>query len=280
MAALRLIPFVSDKDLARAIAEAALQVGEKLPVHLKIDTGMGRVGCRPEEAAELAAYITSFSSLDYVGTATHLSVADSLIHEDIRYTKKQLALFTQALESVKSAGFDPGVVHAANSGAVLLHEASYFDMVRPGILLYGYTPSEKFEQRNYAIQPVMELATNIVFIKTVHKGEAVSYGGTWMALSDTRIATLPVGYGDGLPRLLSGNHSVRIQCRAYSLAGRICMDQCMVDLGDDPDIKRWDEVTVFGDKADSAADIAAKLSTIPYEITCNINKRVPRVYQS
>jgi alanine racemase len=181
---------------------------------------------------------------------------------------------------VKSAGFDPGVVHAANSGAVLVHEDSYFDMVRPGILLYGYAPAEKLERKNYAIQPVMELVTNIVFIKTVRKGEAVSYGGTWTAIADTRIATLPVGYGDGLPRLLSSNHSVRIQCRTYPLVGRICMDQCMVDLGDDPDIKRWDEVTVFGGKADSAAVIAAKLSTIPYEITSNINKRVPRIYQS
>ncbi|MDR3304358.1 MAG: alanine racemase [Treponema sp.] len=279
MAALRLTPLIGDRDMARAVAEAAQQVGETLPVHLKIDTGMGRIGCRPEEAAQLAAYIASFSSLEYAGTATHLSVADSLIPEDIRYTKKQLVFFTEALKSVIGAGFDPGVVHAANSGAILLHEDACFDMVRPGILLYGYTPVEKLERETFAIQPVMELSTNIVLIKTVRKGEALSYGRTWTAMEDTRIATIPIGYGDGLSRQLSGKHSVRIQCRAYALAGRICMDQSMVDLGDDPAIKRWDEVTVFGGKADSAADLAAKLNTIPYEITCNINKRVPRVYQ-
>jgi alanine racemase len=212
----------------------------------------------------------------YAGTATHLSVADSRTPEDIRYTKKQLSLFSQAVESIRAAGLDPGIVHAANSGAILLHEDACFDMVRPGILLYGYSPVEK---PPIIVEPVMELITRIVLIKTMRGGEAVSYGRTWTAAADTRVATIPVGYGDGLPRGLSGNFSVRIQCRFYPLAGRVCMDQCMVDLGNEANIRRWDEVTVFGGKAQSAADIAAALRTIPYEITCNINKRVPRIYE-
>jgi alanine racemase len=126
----------------------------------------------------------------------------------------------------------------------------------------------------------MELSTRIVFIKKLLHGESVSYGRTWTAPKDTVIATIPVGYGDGLPRRLSGNHSVLIRGRLYPLVGRICMDQCMVDLGPDTDICRGEEVTLFGGAAPSAADIAKKLSTISYEITCNINKRVPRVYEA
>jgi alanine racemase len=274
-ARLRLSLLLGDEDMVKEAALAAEQAGEKLAVHLKIDTGMGRVGCRPEAASALAARIASFRSLMYAGTATHLSVADSRTPEDIRYTKKQLSLFTQSIESIKAAGFDPGVVHAANSGAILLHEDACFDMVRPGILLYGYSP---VENPPIFVEPVMELITRIVLIKTMRVGEAVSYGRTWTVSEETRIATIPVGYGDGLPRGLSGNFSVRIQRRFYPLAGRVCMDQCMIDLGNDTDIQRWDEVTIFGGKAQSAADIAAKLHTIPYEITCNINKRVPRVY--
>ena len=274
-ARLRLSLLLGDEDMVKEAALSAEQAGEKLSVHLKIDTGMGRVGCRPEAAPALARCIASFRSLVYAGTATHLAVADSRTPEDIRYTKEQLDLFTQSIESIRAAGFDPGVVHAANSGAILLHEDACFDMVRPGILLYGYSP---VENPPIFVEPVMELITRIVLIKTVRGDEAVSYGRTWTALEDTRIATIPVGYGDGLPRGLSGKFSVGIRRRFYPLAGRICMDQCMIDLGDDTDIQRWDEVTIFGGNAQSAADIAVKFNTIPYEITCNINKRVPRVY--
>jgi alanine racemase len=274
-ARLRLSLLLGDEVMVKEAARAAEQVGEKLAVHLKIDTGMGRVGCRPEAAAMLAAHIASFQSLVYAGTATHLSVADSRSPEDIHYTKEQLRLFTQSIQSIRDAGFDTGIVHAANSGAVLLHQDAYFDMVRPGILLYGYSP---VEQPPITVEPVMELLTRIVLIKTMRGEEAVSYGRTYIASEGTRVATIPVGYGDGLPRGLSGVFSVRVRRRFYPLAGRICMDQCMIDLGDDTSIQRWDEVSVFGGNAHSAADIAAILRTIPYEITCNINKRVPRVY--
>jgi alanine racemase len=148
-------------------------------------------------------------------------------------------------------------------------------MVRPGILLYGYGAAGKTPE----VEPVMELVTQISYIKQVKAGETVSYGRTWTAPRETVIATLPVGYGDGLPRRLSGNFSVRIRDAMYPLAGRICMDQCMVDLGPGTDIRRWEPVTVFGGDAPSAADIAAQLGTISYEITCGINKRVPREYR-
>lgn len=279
LAAYQLSPFIADKECAQALAAAANRAGVRLQVHLKIDTGMGRVGCRPEAAAELAASIASFPSLHYAGTATHLAQADSLADTAQAYTQKQLARFKEALDAIRKAGFDTGIVHAANSGAVVLHEDGYFDMVRPGILLYGYPPSAELASL-LQVEPVMDLVTSVVFIKKVTSGEALSYGGTWIAPGDRMIATLPVGYGDGLPRGLSGKLQVLIRGTLYPVVGRICMDQCMVDLGQDTEVRRWDPVIIFGGTqgALSAGDLAAKLHTIPYEITCTINKRVPRVY--
>jgi alanine racemase len=276
----KLIPLVGDGDFVRDLAAAAERAGEPLTVHLKVDTGMGRIGCRPREAAELASCIAGFRTLKLGGIATHLAVSDSPDRAAVSDTKEQLARFTDAVEDIRRRGIDPGIVHAANTGAVAFHEDAWFDMVRPGILLYGYAPEGA--EAILPVQPVMELTTQIVFIKTVKKGETVSYGRTWTAERDTRIATIPVGYGDGLPRRLSGNFSVVVNGDRYPLAGRICMDQCMIDLGPelpgDAEIRRWDTVTVFGGTACSAGDIAAKLGTIPYEITCGVNKRVPRVY--
>jgi alanine racemase len=246
-------------------------------VHLKVDTGMGRMGCLPEEAAELAACVASHPSLEHAGTATHLAVSDSPAAEDVRYTKEQLARFRAAAEGIRRSGLNPGLLHAANSGAVVSHEDAWFDMVRPGILLYGYAGGLAGGTR---VKPVMEMLTQIVFIKRVKAGETVSYGRIWTAPRDTVIATIPAGYGDGLPRRLSGNFSVRIRDAMYPLAGRICMDQSMVDLGPDTDIQRWEQVTIFGGDAPDASDLAERLGTIPYEITCGINKRVPRVYSS
>jgi alanine racemase len=279
MIAARLIPFIPDREFAEALDRAAAKAGVLQPVHVKIDTGMGRVGCRPEEAADLARSIVFLKSLKYEGTATHLAIADSTAPEGIAATRTQLDRFTHALKSIKKAGLDPGIVHAANSGAVLLHPDSYFNMVRPGIMLYGYPPSGELSSQ-VPVEPVMELVTRVVFIKTVKKGEAISYGGTWIAPEDRVIGTLPIGYGDGLPRRLSGNFQVLIQGNLYPLVGRICMDQCMVDLGPTTKVSRWDRVTIFGghEGALNAGDIAARVNTIPYEIICDINKRVPRVY--
>ena len=269
-----LIPLVSDGEFIETAARAAGQVKKKLTLHLKIDTGMGRMGCRPEDAADLAAKIVSEKALRLGGIATHLSVSDSPQPSDMAYTKEQLRRFQEAVASVKNAGIEPGIVHAANSGALVFHEDAYFDMIRPGIFLYGYSPSGEI----LSAEPVMELRSAVVSVKKVKKGEAVSYGRTWTAAEDTLIGVIPAGYADGFPRLLSNNHSLRVRGRAYPLAGRICMDQCMINLGAESGVQRWDEAIIFGPGFINAADIAEKLKTIPYEITCNINKRVPRVY--
>ena len=274
----KITPFISDGEFAEAVNSAAGKAGIKLPVHIKIDTGMGRVGCRPEDAAKLALYITSLKSLHYEGTLTHFARADSKAAEAINFTKKQLVIFNEALEEIRKAGLDTGIVHAANSGAILLHKDSYFDMVRPGVILYG-SPTDELTDI-CPTKPVMELVSYVSFIKKVKKGTPISYNGTWTAPEDRIIGTIPIGYGDGLPRRLTNNYQVLIAGKLYPLVGNICMDQCMVDLGAVSDVNRWEKVTVFGgnEGALHASDIASKANTILQEVTCGINKRVPRIY--
>lgn len=276
-------PLVADEEFAEAVAAAAREQfeasGERTAVHLKIDTGMGRIGCEPEDAAALAKAVAGMPELKIEGTATHLAVADSLDADDIAYTEEQIRLFADAVASIREAGIDPGLAHAANSGGVALHPSSWFDMVRPGILVYGYPPAPELAER-IVVKPVMELETRIVFLKKTKRGQSVSYGRQWTAERETTIATLPVGYADGLPRRLSNKVRVLIGDREYPIVGRICMDQCMADLGAETGIKRWDRAVIFGPdpRGPSAEDLARELGTIPYEITCGINRRVPRVY--
>ena len=273
---LDLIPLVSDGEYIEKAASAAKLAGKKLCLHLKINTGMGRLGCRPEDAVDLAVKIASDKNLIFGGVATHLSVSDSLDPEDIAYTKGQLCRFREAVAAIREAGLEPPIVHAANSGGVAFHEDSFFDMVRPGIFLYGYMHGFS----NPPLSPVMELRSAVVYIHKVKKGEAVSYGRTWVAPEDTNIGVIPLGYSEGIPRLLSNNHSLSIRGKSYPLVGRICMNLCHVNLGKDTEVQRWDEAVIFGPEFITAADIAGKCNTIAYEITCNIKRQVPRVYQA
>ncbi|MCL2214686.1 MAG: alanine racemase [Treponema sp.] len=305
-----LTPLVSDIDFTRALNEhvttANLRFAEvlgsaaqnvKLPVHLKIDTGMRRLGCNADESLDLARFIASCQGLELTGTATHLAVSDSTEEQDIAYTKTQLEIFNKAVSSIRASGINPGIVHAANSGAVILHPDSWFDMVRPGILLYGYktaeenkSPSDHYMNlKEYApitVKPVMELRCAVTLIKKVKKGESVSYGRTWTAEKDTFIAVLSAGYADGLPRLASNKWQVLIGGEAFPLIGRITMDQCCANLCTDdmktlPNIRRWDEAVIFGGQASdthSAAALAEITGTIPYEITCNASRRAGREY--
>ncbi|MDR0409626.1 MAG: alanine racemase [Spirochaetaceae bacterium] len=280
----RLIPFIGDAEAAEFFAAAAASAGgERLPVFLKIDTGMGRMGCTPKDAPALAAFIAGQPSLKYAGTATHFAVSDSADLQDVEYTHLQISRFTAALDGIRANGISPGIVTAANTGATLSYPEAWFDMARPGILLYGYPPpAPQGGKPPLAVKPVMELESAVVVIKRVKRGESVSYGRTWTAERDAYIGILPLGYGDGLPRSLSGRFSVIINGNSYPLIGRVCMDQCMVDLGSSPDVERFSTVSVFGGETAGAADAAelARLAgTIPYEICCGITKRVPRVYK-
>lgn len=271
----RLIPVAADRDYIAALSAAAARVDQDLALHLKVDTGMGRIGCAPEAALELARLIDQDPRLRFSGLCTHFPSADSLDPEDREFTRKQVGLITKLADTLRAEGISPGLVHAANSGGVVTSPESLLDMVRPGIALYGYEP---VPEAPLGVRPVMELVTRIVFIKKVRAGQPVSYGRTWTAPHDTEIATLPVGYGDGYNRLLSGRGEVLVNGRRYPVVGRVCMDMCMIDLGPGSGIGLHDQAVLFGpDPAGwSAADIAARIGTIPYEVTCWISQRVPR----
>ena len=272
-----LIPVAGSCAYLDLLAASACRIGVSLPVHLKVDTGMGRLGCAPDEVLVLARHIQKKESLELTGLCTHFPSADSSLPEDRVFTLEQIEIVREITDKLKECGIDPGLIHTANSGGIATLPASSFDMVRPGIALYGYEPVEDMP---LGVKPVMELETRVLFLKKIKKGQSVSYGRTWTAAEDSVIATLPVGYGDGYNRLLSNQGKVLINGRLYPIVGRICMDQCMVDVGNDGAVKLYDKAVLFGPdpSGPSAADIAKQINTIPYEVTCSISPRVPRIY--
>ena len=280
-------PLVFDEEFIVQLNTVAESMHRKVPVHLKIDTGMGRVGCKPEEAAGIAELIDKMPGLYLEGCCSHFAVADSLVQEDLDYTAFQLKNFNTAVEAIKKKGINPGILHTASSGAIFLHPEAHFDMVRPGIAVYGYFPAAGLGEylteklgRTVELKPLMELSTQVVAIKHFSKGESISYGRTWTAPEDCDIGVLPVGYADGLLRRFSPGLSVSINGEKYPVVGRICMDQCMIYLGSKHNVKRWDKAVIFGPGkgCPTAEDLAESAGTISYEILCGINKRVPRVY--
>jgi alanine racemase len=279
-----IIPFVAEGETITRLdtaaeklrARTALHDGGRFPVHLKIDTGMGRIGCFPDDAPFIAEQIARSSSLFLEGTCTHFPGSDT---KDQDFSKQQIALFLRSVNGIRARGVDPGILHTANSGAIIGFPESHFDMVRPGIILYGYYPSRE-QARELEVRPVFELQTRVMFVKKVPPGTPISYGSIYRTKSETWIATLPVGYADGYPRLLSNNAEVLIRGKTYPVAGRVCMDQIMVDIGSETDIRPNDTAVLFGpDPAGPTAEtVAEAVGTIPYEITCGITKRVPRLY--
>ncbi len=288
IAELNLEPFVADEKYVRALAEAAERssAGRAISVHLKIDTGMGRIGCKPEDAADLAVTISEQQTLRLAGVCTHFPTADS---DDQSFTYEQLERFRHAVGGIRSRGVDPGRLHAANSGACLGVDAALLDVARPGISVYGYYPSHE-QKRQIELRPVMELESRVVFVKSIEPGESVSYGRTWTAGRRTRIATVPVGYADGYNRLLSNRAEVllftgdeaRNDSRAATrvpVVGRVCMDQLMIDCGPESTVRVGDRVVLFGPdpRGPDAEELAELAGTIPYEVVSQVNYRVPRI---
>lgn len=279
--------FVHSVEYASLLADTALKLNKTAHVHIKIDTGMSRIGCSPSQAAALASFIHGCDALSLDGVSTHLSVSDSLNSEDIQFTKDQIKIFKDAISSIKALGIDPGLINCSNSGALFLHPDSWFDMIRPGIAVYGYYPNPdiaKYMKRMYpafeGLKPVMELKSKIVQIKTIEQGCAVSYGRTWKSKEHTLIGTIPLGYADGLHRAYSPGIFVTIRDKKYPIVGRICMDQCMVNLGTDTSVCEGDEVVFFGPEANclNADDYANVGKTISYEVLTSIGQRVKRNY--
>ena len=263
---------VSLKSLEDVIA-ICQKNNKKAKIHVKVDTGMGRIGSNETETLEIIKKANISSNIILEGVFTHFPKSDE---KDKAFSLNQIEKFKELKNKVEELNIHIPLYHMANSGAILDLPSSYFNMVRPGVMLYGYYPSNETTE-SIKIYPSMMLRTEIAFIKRVKKGTPISYGGTFIADKDCYIATVPIGYADGLNRKLSNNHEVIINDKKYKIAGRVCMDQTMINLEDDfYDIGT--EVIFFGFDKITASTVAQELSTIPYEVTCWISKRVKRYY--
>ena len=260
-------------------AAAARDAGATVDVHLKLDTGMRRVGAEPSAAVALAERIAGSGSLRLGGVFTHLPISD--VADGDAFTRAQLETFDASVAAIEAAVGPVEWVHAANSGAVLGHDLGRSTLVRPGIMVYGSYPDAGTEHTR-PLRDVGTWTSRVSFVKRVSAGESVGYGRTWTAPRDTWVATVAIGYGDGYSRLLSSRGRMLIGGRSYPVIGRVCMDQTMLDLGPDrPDVQVGDEVVLMGASGDErigVEELAGLMGTITYEVTCLIGARVPRTY--
>lgn len=266
-------------DYALELSKIAEKRHIKVKIHIALDTGMGRIGFLSDEKSVEDVYkINKLPNIEIEGLFSHFSTADE---DNKEYTYKQFDNFNYFYKKLKSRGVSVGVRHIANSAAIMDLPDTHLDGVRPGIILYGYYPSDEVNKKKLELKPVMTLKTNIVHIKTLKKGEYISYGRKFRCEKDSVIATLPVGYADGYTRLMFGKAKVIINDKFAPVVGRICMDQCMVDITEISTAKVGDEVILMGESHNckfNADDIAGHIHTINYEVVCMISKRVPRVY--
>jgi alanine racemase len=269
---------VTDPDSIAMVAAAATLAHVIADVHLKVDTGMRRIGCPPERAVELAQLIDRTAGVHLGGIFSHLPIADS--PSGIEFTAQQITLFTDTIAAVEAARGPVPLKHLANSGAILGHPESWFDLVRPGIIAYGAYPDPQ-AQHTIEVAPTLEWRSYLSFVKQVGAGETVSYGRTWTAPRDTWVGTVPVGYADGYSRLLSNRGRMLVAGRSCPVIGRVCMDQTLIDLGPDASEAVGDEVVLIGRDGDheiTTTEIAELMGTIPYEVTCLIAPRAAREY--
>jgi alanine racemase len=260
-----------------ALAAAAKRRDLTVPVHVKVDTGMHRVGVEPDVAVELAVQIAETPGLELEGFYTHLAVSEDMSRADV--TAGALDKFDAAVEKLAAQGVRPRLLHAANSGGALGHARSRYDMVRVGIALYGYPPGPDLAGA-VGLRPAMQLKARVTHVQRLDAGEGISYGLRYVTERPTVIATLPLGYADGVPRALSSaGASVLVRGERRSIAGTITMDQLMVDCGAGSTVEPGDEVVLLGTQGDvtiTAEDWAERLGTISYEVLCGIGPRVPR----
>ncbi len=300
-----LIPSLFSLASAHAINTYAEKIGKKVRYHLKVDTGMNRLGVGLSEICDFLENLINFGNLELEGVFTHFANADVDSKEP---TLKQISVFNVMLSLINQAGLNPKYIHSANSAAIQRFPESHMNLVRPGIMLYGAgrmgarsepsrtTCGEPFDRStlstssgltaqenaadrtNFELKPVMKLKTRITQLKRITAGTSVSYGGTFIASRPSIIATLPIGYADGYVRRLSNRARVSIRGFTAPVVGTVCMDMTMVDVTEVPEVMSGDEVVLFGDEMVSAEDVARWADTIPYEIFSITGKRVPRVY--
>lgn len=271
---------VYDLDYAKELSKTALNLNKKAKIHIAIDTGMGRIGFLPtEKAIDDICKICSLDGLEVIGIFTHFSTSDE---KDKEYTNEQFEKFTDLLKKLSNLNIEIPIKHVSNSGAIMDMPETYLDAVRAGIILYGYYPSNEVKKENLSLKPALTLKATITRVQEMDAGMSISYGRTFKTERRSLIATIPIGYADGYSRLLAKNAKVIINGQFAPIVGRICMDQCMIDITDiNGDIKVGDEVIILGEQnglrfnADNFAEI---MGTINYEILCMLKYRIPRVY--
>ena len=273
-------PAVYRRDTVEELAAAAAKVGKKAKVHIKVDTGMGRIGITPdEEGLEFVRFLIEHPELEVEGIFTHFAKSDET---DKTSANHQLELFQNFIDRIQTElGLTIPVKHCSNSAAILEMPQANMDMVRAGITTYGLYPSEEVSKDIVPLRAAMSLYSHIVYCKTIHAGQSVSYGGLFTAQKDTRVATIPVGYGDGYPRSLSGKGYVLIRGKKAPILGRVCMDQFMVDISEIPGVMEGDKVTLLGvdgTERITAEELGELSGRFNYEFVCDLGKRIPRVY--
>lgn len=275
----RLTPIIHDRGIAEQVAKEATAAAGPYPVHIKVDTGMGRLGLRPDDVLPLLQSSLFQGTLSAEGLMTHLADADS---EDHAFTTLQIELFRTLMGRLKAADIDIPLIHAANSAAIVLHPSAHFTMVRPGIMLYGYHTIAYPCGNLPDLHPILSLVTRVAQVRSLAAGESVSYNRVFTASRPSHIAVIRIGYADGYSRLLSNRGAVLIRGRRAPIVGRICMDMTMVDVTDIPNVVPGDEAVLIGQQGGlriTAAHLAAWAQTIPYEVLCAIGPRVQRVYR-
>lgn len=275
----RVFPNIYKWEDASRLSSLAESRKETLPIHISVDTGMNRLGFPlREESGETIVRIFSLPGLEPEGIFTHFVSADSA---DKTLALRQIERFNRFTADLEDRGLTFRLKHMAASAGTVDCPSAEFQMVRTGIITYGVLPSDEVDRARFCLEPALSLKSTIVYLKTVPKGETISYGATYTTSREERIATIPVGYGDGYFRSLSNKGCVLIRGKRAPIVGRICMDQFMADVTDIPGVREGDEVTLIGrDGAEtiSAEEMAAAAGTIPYENLCDLGKRIPRVY--
>ena len=270
---------VYDLEYAKKLSNIAEKLGKKAKIHIALDTGMGRIGFIPnKESIEAVEKIASLNGIEIIGIFTHFSTADEY---DKTYTNEQFKKIKNFIIELEKRNINIPLKHVSNSGAIMDMPETYLDAVRAGIILYGYYPSNEVNKEKLDIKPILTLKTTVSHVKEVEEGTSISYGRTFITERKSKIATIPIGYADGYSRLLSGKAKVIINGKFAPVVGRICMDQCMIDVTDIGEVKVGDEVILLGEEGNlkfNADDFAEIMGTINYEITCMLKQRIPRVY--
>jgi alanine racemase len=271
---------VYSNELAQALSEASERLGRSVRVHVKVDTGMTRIGFIPGlKTVEEIIGISRLPGVIVEGIFTHFASADEAERD---YTWMQYERFISLCNELEGAGLHIPVKHVCNSAGIVQYPEMHLDLVRPGIILYGLHPSSQVDKSMICLKPAMTLKAKVILVKDVEPDTCISYGRTFRTACKSRIATIPIGYADGYARLLSSKGRVLVNGESAPIVGRICMDQCMIDVTDFKyEVKAGDEAVIFGSQGDaciSVDEVAAEIGTINYEIVCNIGKRIPRVY--